>query len=115
MIQVEPYLIEFSKIGRPDWGYISVAKKELLFFDVKRVYWTYYTPQEIVRGGHAHYALEQILISVAGTIIVKTETLTAGKNEFVLDRPNVGLFMPKMCWHEMQYTHNAAQMCIANF
>ena len=109
-----PHLIEFSKIGASDLGYISVAERESLPFAVKRIYWTYYTPEDVNRGGHAHYALEQIIIAVAGKIIVKTELLDGRKAEFVLDRPNLGLYMPKMCWHEMHYTHNAVQVSIAN-
>jgi hypothetical protein len=109
-----PHLIEFSKIGGPQLGYISVAEKEGLPFDVKRVYWTYFTPEDVKRGGHAHYDLQQILVAVAGTIIVTTETLSGVKQEFILNRPNMGLFIPKMCWREMQYSHNSVQMCIAS-
>lgn len=109
-----PYLIEFSKIGNPTLGYISVAEKGNLPFIPKRIYWTYYTPADVSRGGHAHYQLVQILIAVAGKIIVNTEMITGEKNEFVLDRPNLGLLMPTMCWHNMHYTHNAVQISIAS-
>ena len=36
------------------------------------------------------------------------------KTTFVLDSPNKGLHIPKLCWREMKYTHNAVQMCIAS-
>jgi hypothetical protein len=109
-----PHILEFKRIGDSSLGYISVAEKDALPFEVKRVYWTYFTPEDVQRGGHAHYDLEQILIAVAGRIIVKTELLDGSKEEFVLDKPNTGLFIPKMCWREMQYTHNAVQICIAS-
>ncbi len=110
----KPYLIEFNRIGGSALGYISVAEKETLPFEVNRIYWTYFTPEDVQRGGHAHYNLEQILLAVAGKIIVKTELLNGEKQEFVLDKPNVGLYIPKMCWREMHYTHNAVQVCIAS-
>lgn len=110
----KPQLIEFSKIGNTGLGYISVAENENLPFDVKRIYWTYFTPEDVTRGGHAHYELQQILLAVAGKIIIKTEMLNGDKSEFILDKPNMGLFIPKMCWREMQYTHNAVQVCIAS-
>ncbi len=110
----EPYLINFSKIGIPQTGYISVAEKDTLPFAVKRVYWTYFTPEDVNRGGHSHYELEQILIAVAGKITVKTELLNGVKQEFILDKPNIGLFIPKMCWRELHYTHNAVQICLAS-
>ncbi len=110
----KPRIIEFSKIGNPGLGYISVAENENLPFKVNRIYWTYFTPEDVARGGHAHYQLQQILLAVAGKIIIKTEMLNGDKSEFILDKPNMGLFIPKMCWREMQYTHNAVQVCIAS-
>ena len=111
---IKPYLIEFSRIGDPGLGYISVAEKPILPFQIKRVYWTYFTPEDVQRGGHAHFDLEQILVAVAGKIIVKTELIDCTTEEFSLDKPNMGLFVPKLCWREMLYTHNAVQMCLAN-
>src|SRR5260221_14567349 len=95
---LQPYLIEFPKIGNSALGYISVAEKGNLPFEVKRIYWTYYTPEDIVRGGHAHYDLEQILVAVSGKIIVNTEMPGGQHDRFILETPNVGLFLPKFCW-----------------
>jgi hypothetical protein len=39
--------------------------------------------RESERGGHAHYELEQILIAVAGKIIIDTELLSGKKEQFV--------------------------------
>ncbi len=106
--------MEFPKIGNPSLGYISIAEKENLPFIPKRIYWTYFTPEEVERGGHSHFDLHQILVAVAGSIVVTTEMLDGEKQEFLLDRPNIGVFIPKMCWRTMQYSHNAVQMCIAS-
>jgi hypothetical protein len=110
----DPYIIEFAKIGKPAEGYISVAEKNTLPFSVKRIYWTYYTPESVERGGHAHYELEQILVAVSGRIIVGIETIDRKKFEFVLDNPSIGLYVPKSVWRTLKYTHNAVQMCIAS-
>lgn len=110
----KPFLMELPKIGKPELGYISLVEKENLPFVPKRIYWTYYTPEEVERGGHSHYDLHQILVAVAGKIIVTTELLNGEKREFILERPNQGLFIPKMCWRTMKYSHNAVQMCIAS-
>ena len=110
----KPYIIEFPKIGGSSLGYISVAEKELLPFDVKRIYWTNFTPENIERGGHSHYELEQVLVAMAGKIIITVEDLNGAVDEFILDRPNQGLFIPKNTWRTMKYSHNAVQMCIAS-
>ncbi len=109
-----PHIIEFPKIGGSVQGYISVAEKQDLPFEIKRIYWTYYTPQSVERGEHAHYELQQILLAVAGKIIVNLEMPDGNKQEFILEKPNTGLYIPKMTWRTMKYTHNAVQVCIAS-
>lgn len=110
----KPFLIEFPSIGKSDIGYISVAENTGLPFNIERVFWTYYTPQEIIRGRHAHHQLQQILIAAAGTIRVKTESKAGEKNEFLLDKPSLGLYMPPDHWHTMQYSHSAVQLTLAS-
>lgn len=109
-----PFIIEFPKIGSSSLGYISVAENENLPFVPKRLYWTYFTPEEVERGGHSHYELQQILIAVAGRIQVTTELIGGKKETFLLEQPNIGLFIPKMCWRDMKYSHNAVQICVAS-
>ncbi len=110
----QPYLINFPRIGESPEGYISVAEKDTLPFDVKRIYWTYFTPESVMRGGHAHHQLEQILVALAGKIIVTTQMPGQKEQQIILETADQGIFLPKYCWHKMQYTHNAVQMCIAN-
>ena len=110
----KPFIIKFPKIGQPSLGYISLAEKEDLPFTPKRIYWTYFTPEGVDRGGHSHFELEQILVAVAGEIIVTTELKDGTIEKFILDSPDKGLFIPKMCWRTMKYTHNAVQICIAS-
>ena len=66
-----PFLINFPKLGAPEIGYISVTEqRQLVPFEIKRIFWTYYTPESIVRG---HHATEQVLIAAAGRTMVTTE------------------------------------------
>ena len=111
----EPQYLSFKKIGSPNLGYISVAENhENIPFDIKRVYWTYYTPQDVTRGGHAHLNLEQVIIAVSGTIIFSTEDLEGNKKEFILDCPEKGLFLPKLIWRDIKFSHNAVLLCLAS-
>ena len=110
-----PKFISFNKIGSPNLGYISVAENsDNIPFDVQRVYWTYYTPQDVTRGGHAHYDLEQVIVAVSGTITFTTEDLQGNKEEFVLDSPDKGLFIPKLIWRDIKFSHNAVLLCLAS-
>lgn len=110
-----PSIIEFSQIGKPELGFLSVGEvKSNVPFRINRVFWSYYTPQNVIRGRHAHYETEMVLIAVAGIVEVNTECIDASKHHFILDKPNVGLFLPKLCWHTMQYSHNAVQLVLAS-
>jgi hypothetical protein len=109
-----PTIIDFPKLGNSSLGYISPAEKDTLPFEVKRIYWTYYTPEDVERGGHSHINLQQILVAVSGIITISTEMPGGIKNTFILDTPSKGLLIPKLCWREMKYTHNAVQMCLAS-
>ena len=110
-----PYLIQFPKLGSPEIGYISVTERhDLLPFEVKRIFWTYYTPESIVRGRHAHHVTEQVLIAAAGRITVITELADGSIQTFRLEDPNVGLYVPPHAWHTMQYSHNAVQLVLAS-
>ncbi|MDB5234318.1 MAG: dTDP-6-deoxy-3,4-keto-hexulose isomerase [Hymenobacter sp.] len=111
-----PYLIQFPKLGGPDIGYISVGEngKGPLPFAVQRVFWTYYTPESIVRGRHAHQRTEQVMVAAAGRIIVTTELADGDIQIFRLEDPYVGLYIPPCAWHTMQYSHTAVQLVLAS-
>lgn len=92
-----PFLIQFPSIGNPSLGYLSVAEQRAQIpFDIARVYWTYYTPQNVTRGGHANIEKELVLVAVAGCITVTAELRDGYKETFVLNSPDVGLYLPKL-------------------
>src|SRR5438128_516386 len=106
----KPYLINFSKIGSSAEGFISVSEGlNHVPFEIKRVFWTYYTPDSIIRGRHAHRKTEMVLVAVSGKIIVETEMPGGDKETFILDNPNMGVYMPNHCWHTMKYSHSSVQ------
>ena len=114
-VKKQPYIIEFEKIGSSRLGYISVAEiGKQIPFTIKRVYWTYFTPDEIQRGFHAHKELHQVIIAVSGIIKLTLENQDQEKKEFVLDNPSKGLFIPNMYWREISFSHNAVLLCLAS-
>lgn len=110
----DPHIIEFDKLGDSSIGYLSIAQHPHLPFAIRRVFWTYYTPESIVRGRHAHYETEQILIAVTGRIIVTTDNGKGMVQTFVLDEAHKGIYIPPNVWHTMQYSHTAVQMVLAS-
>ena len=110
-----PSLTEFPTIGSPALGYISVAEGNVnIPFEVRRVYWTYYTPNDVLRGGHAHKRLQQMIFAVAGKIIFTVEDRYANNYRFELEKPRTGLYFPPYTWREIQFSHNAVLLCLAS-
>ncbi|WP_027377059.1 sugar 3,4-ketoisomerase [Kaistella palustris] len=111
----KPTIIMLPKIGSSDLGYISVGENSKnIPFDIKRVYWTYYTPQDVTRGGHAHLILKQVIVAVSGIITFTTEDLNGNKQEFILDSPDKGLFIPEKIWRDIKFSHSAVLLCLAS-
>ncbi|MCL6261232.1 FdtA/QdtA family cupin domain-containing protein [Aquiflexum sp. TKW24L] len=108
----KPQLVDFQKVGSSSLGYISVAEE--LPFEIKRVYWTYYAPHEVTRGHHAHKELKQVIFAVSGSIKFELENIAGQKTKFVLDSPDIGLYIPKLYWRTMQFSHNAVLLCLAS-
>jgi dTDP-4-dehydrorhamnose 3,5-epimerase-like enzyme len=111
-----PFLLAFEQLGAPDIGYISVSENVVppLPFSVERVFWTYNTPDNILRGRHAHRATEHVLIAVAGRIIATVEQAEGTLSVFMLENPYMGLYVPPNVWHTLQYSPGAVQLALAS-
>lgn len=109
-----PTKITLDKHGTSAIGYLTAADAENIPFPVKRVFWTYFTPERIIRGKHAHKRTIVIVFALTGKIVVTTETTRGVKQTFVLDKPHVGLLIPPLVWHTQQYSHAAIQLVLAS-
>jgi len=111
----KPHFIKFNKYGFLNTGYISVIEKgKELLFPVERVYWTYYTPNHVIRGGHAHKTLQQIIVAVSGIIEIDLEDKRGNKYHYKLDQPSTGLYIAAGYWRDIKFSHNAVMLCLAS-
>lgn len=110
-----PRYIKIGKIGGSSLGYISIVEKnEVIPFDIQRVYWTYFTPNHVKRGGHAHKELQQLIVAVSGIIEMTLEDREGNKLEFTLNNPDFGLYVPRGYWRDIRFSHNAVLLCLAS-
>lgn len=97
-------IVHLPKILDPR-GNLTVGEfgKEIPF-EVKRYFMVFQVPLVEIRGGHAHKKCHQFLICVRGRI---TAHVDDGKevDEFILDRPDMGLYMPPGTWG-VQYNYS---------
>lgn len=66
-------------------------------FTPKRYFMVYNVPSKETRGEHAHRRCHQFLICVNGSCAVMVDDGTH-RQEFMLDHPSIGLYMPPMIW-----------------
>lgn len=109
-----PYLLQFTEVGSEAIGYIASTQfSRHIPFKIKRVFWTYGTPQEVPRGQHANKATEEVLVALTGSITVETDTGHV-KETFVLDAPTKGLYIPAMCWTNLHFAQGTISLCLTS-
>ena len=93
-------LIELPKNHTINGNITSVNNFEQVPFEIKRVYYLYDIPGGESRGGHAHKALQQLIIAASGSfdLIVNDGKV---KRTFNLNRPYQGVLMPAGLWREL--------------
>ena len=115
MLSTTPFLLELNTIGNPSIGNIVVSSKDYQIpFNVKNVYWIIGTPEGTIRGNHAHKNLFQVIFCLTGSLNI---TLIDQKNKlynFTLNQPNIGLFIPKLFWREIEYKNKSTLLCLAS-
>jgi acetyltransferase-like isoleucine patch superfamily enzyme len=74
-------------------------------FPVKRYFMVFDVPSIETRGEHAHRICHQFLICVRGSCAVVADD-GVHRQEFLLDRPDLGVYLPPMIWG-IQYKYSA--------
>ena len=83
-------------------------------FEVKRYFIVFDVPSGELRGEHAHRECHQFLVCVKGHCSVIADDGTQ-RHEFVLDKPNVGAYLPPMTWGvQHNYSRDAVLLVFAS-
>ena len=90
-------LIGFTLASDSRGDLVAIEFEKQLPFRPNRFFTTFNVPNKALRGEHAHVNCEQVLVAIAGKIRV---LLNDGSHsqEFILDDPNIGLYIPKLVW-----------------
>lgn len=93
-------IIDLPKITDPRGNLSFIEGGNHIPFDIKRVYYLYDVPGGAERGGHAHKALNQLIIAMSGSFDVVLDDGN-GKKRFHLNRSYYGLYVCPMIWREL--------------
>lgn len=108
------YTVEFKQNGDDRGHLVVVEGNKDVPFAMTRIFYIYGSDPKVVRGCHANRRSEFVLINVSGTSKVK---VMDGKNEkiIVLDKPHMGVYLPKMVWKEMyDFSSDSVLLCLAS-
>jgi len=119
--------LEPRRVRSPGWARFNVpkiadARGNLTFieanrhvpFEIARVYYIYDVPSGSVRAGHAHRQLHQIFLALSGSFVVHLDD-GQHKEQFFLNRPNTGLYVPPGAWRVIDdFSGGAVMMVLAS-
>jgi len=94
-------LIPFTVRGDDHGKLVAIEQQHDIPFAVARVYYVYGTAAGTVRGLHAHRALDQVAVAVAGNCTMLLDDGTS-RATVRLDDPATAVTLPPMVWHEMR-------------
>jgi len=96
-------------------GNLSVGEFEReIPFPPCRYFLVFDVPTAETRGEHAHLHCKQFLVAVKGSVSVVADDGET-REEFVLDSPHVGLYLPPMTWGiQYRYSSDAVLLVFAS-
>lgn len=93
-------ILELPKIENPAGSITPINSEVNVPFNIARIYYLYDVPGGASRGGHAHKALEQMIVAASGSFDVILDD-GINKRSVHLNRPYYGLLLPRMIWRDL--------------
>lgn len=107
-------LIQLTIRGDDRGRLAAIEGEQDVPFAIARVYYVYGTKPNVTRGLHAHRALNQLAVAVAGRCTMLLDD-GADRHAVVLDDPSLALTLPPMVWHEMSdFSSDCVLMVLAD-
>ena len=92
---------------------VGEFEKEIPFAP-QRYFSVFDVPNKEVRGEHAHKECHQFLVCIKGSCHVVADD-GHQRQEFILDKPNKGIYLPPMVWGiQYKYSADAVLMVFAS-
>lgn len=96
--------------------FVEITGSTDIPFEIKRIFYIYGSEnKDLVRGRHANRRSEFVLLNISGSSKVRVIDENKDSKVYVLDRPNVGLYLPRMVWKEMyDFSKDSVLMVLSN-
>jgi hypothetical protein len=108
-------IINFPKIQDPRGNLTFLQYINQIPFEIHRTFWTYDVPGGEIRGGHAYYTQEEIIIALSGSFDVVITNADGSLEKFSLNRSYYGLYLPPKTWRHIEnFSTNALALHISS-
>lgn len=109
------HMLEFPCHGDARGWLVAIEGCSDIPFDIKRIFYIFGSDPTVVRGRHANRRSEFVLINVCGSCRVKTVEVNGDVQEFVLDKPHTGIYLPKLVWKDMyDFSPDSILLCLSS-
>ena len=107
-------LIDLPRIEDPR-GNLSFIEEDMHTpFKIERTYWIYDVPGGQLRGGHAFYEQQELIIALSGSFDVLVDDGKERKT-YSLNRSYYGLYLPAGLWRQMNnFSTNSLAMVMSS-
>ncbi len=104
-------IINFTQVSELDGELVFFESSNEIPFDIKRVFYIFNVPNYCERANHASVNSKFVLVAIRGSVNVY---INDGQQESVyqIDKPNMGLYIPKMTWMRTQGFSNDAVLMV---
>lgn len=108
-------MLYFPTIGDDGRSFEIVGNRDVPF-GIKRFFFIFGEGNVgLVRGRHANRRSEFVLFNVSGKSKVKVIDPDKNEETFELNKPNEGVYLPRMAWKEMyDFTTDSVLMAVTN-
>ena len=103
-------VVDLPRVQDPRGNLTFIEGGRNVPFAIERVYYLYDVPGGASRGGHAHRALQQLIIAASGSFDVVVDN-GRRKETVSLNRSYYGLYLPSMTWREIE-NFSSGSVCL---
>lgn len=101
-------LYDFPELGDDRGSLVVMDQRCGVPFEIKRAYYIFGTAKGVSRGFHAHKALHQLAVCIAGNCRMVIDD-GVSREDVYLNAPFKAIDLPPMLWHEM---HDFSSDCV---
>ncbi len=99
---MKPKILDFPRIHDPRGNLTFLQYPSHIPFEIKRTFWTYDVPGGAIRGGHAYFEQEEVIIALSGSFDVILTNSDGTKEKYSLNRSYFGLYLPPKTWRHIE-------------